>query len=66
MKRAHDTVVAMAKALNNISVELAGPSSNAGSAAEIAKVRAIFERHEITEPRVRDALETLYQLIGAH
>lgn len=51
--------LSMAKALNNIGVELAGPSTNVGSAAEIAKVRAVFERHNITSPRMREALDAI-------
>ncbi len=63
-QEAADTFRAMALALNNIAVELAGPSSNPGSAHEIAKVRAIFERHNITEPRMRDAIAALGKEVG--
>lgn len=47
----------MAKALNNIGVEFAGPSSNEVQQRDIEALRAIFLRMEIETPRMREALK---------
>ncbi len=49
--------VDMAKALHNIGVVFAGPSSNKQHQRDIEKLRAIFDRMGIETPRMREALE---------
>lgn len=47
----------MALALNNISVRMAGPSSNQTQQHEFDQVAAVFEKFSLTTPRIRMGLD---------
>lgn len=59
MKPTLETVQDMAKALNNISVQMCGPTSNPIQKHEFGRVRGIFEKFDLTSPRIEEALTDL-------
>ena len=55
----------LAKLANNIGVEFAGPSSNETHQRCISQLRAIFERWDITSPRIHLVLDRARARISA-